>query len=204
VIPISVGGALQDSAFGTHVQLWLGHQENVWLDESAQAVENGIATEALVDRLALAPTRIRSNVLWRWVVGAVIGIFALLTFASIYATVYAMGQRDLALQQNAIAQAGRLAAESELELNRRYDLSLLLANAATQASVIWAPRDNLLTKFRSLLPANGLIQSGPTWEGRQSLLRGIQSHRHVVAFLPGHKDGYVIGVAFSPDGKTLA
>jgi len=44
-----------------------GFQARIWLDVSQEAVENGIAGEALVDRLATAPTRFKSNVSLRWV-----------------------------------------------------------------------------------------------------------------------------------------
>jgi hypothetical protein len=76
-----------------------------------------------------------------------------------------------------LTEAGRLAFGSQLELNRRFDLSLLLANASSELS--------------------------STWEARSSVLTGIQSHPLLDAFLYGHKDS-VISVAFSPDGKTLA
>jgi hypothetical protein len=62
VIPISVGGALQDPAIADNVQEWLGFQDKIWLNETDEAIENGIAGEALVDRLAMAPTRFKSNV----------------------------------------------------------------------------------------------------------------------------------------------
>ena len=79
--------------------------------------------------------------------------------------------------QRDVAEAGRLASESQLERDQRFGLSLLLANAATQIAV--------------------------TKEARSSLLAGIQSHPHLGAFLGGHTKE-VYHVAFSPDGKTLA
>ncbi|MGC2166963.1 MAG: toll/interleukin-1 receptor domain-containing protein, partial [Gallionella sp.] len=47
VIPISMGGALQDPQLESNAQQWLGFQDKIWLDETEQANENGIATEAL-------------------------------------------------------------------------------------------------------------------------------------------------------------
>ena len=61
VISINVGGALQDSTVGERAQEWLGYEGKIWLDESEEAVAKGIATEALIERLALAPKRAKSR-----------------------------------------------------------------------------------------------------------------------------------------------
>ncbi|MBL8157557.1 MAG: PD40 domain-containing protein, partial [Anaerolineae bacterium] len=79
--------------------------------------------------------------------------------------------------QRGVAEAGRLASESQHERDGRFDLSLLLASAAVQAS--------------------------PTAEARSSLLGGIQYHQRINAFLGDNRRG-INSVAFSPDGKTLA
>ena len=81
VIPISVGGALQDPALAGQAQEWLAFQDKIWLDESADAAEAGIASSALIERLATAPTRVRSNVWWRWVVRGVVTVLAALALA---------------------------------------------------------------------------------------------------------------------------
>ena len=74
VIAINVDGALLDPALAASAQEWLGFQDKIWLDETAEAIEHGLASAALVDRLAMAPTRLKSNVVWRWVVRGVIAI----------------------------------------------------------------------------------------------------------------------------------
>ena len=129
VIPISVGGALEDALVGKTTPTWLGSQENIWLDEPEQAVTNGIASDALVERLALAPTRLSANVRWRWVVRMVIAGLLALTITSILAAIYASRQRDEANRQNTLAQAGRLAAQAELLLERggAADASVMVA-----------------------------------------------------------------------------
>ena len=114
IIPISVGGALQDADLSAQTEAWLGHRQTIWLDETSEAVDRGIASDGLVDRLVLAPGQVRSNVRWRRVVGAVIAGLVLLTISSIAAAVYAVRQRDEAVRQNALAQASRLAAQSDL------------------------------------------------------------------------------------------
>jgi DNA-binding beta-propeller fold protein YncE len=81
VIPISVGGALLDSTLAGQAQEWLAFQDKIWLDEAADACETGIASAALIERLATAPTRVRSNVSWRRVVRGVIAVLAALAIA---------------------------------------------------------------------------------------------------------------------------
>lgn len=129
VIPISVGGALQDAALAASAQAWLGHEERIWLDEAEQAVADGIAGDTVVERLALAPTRARANVRWRWVVRGVIVSLLALTLAASGAALYALRQRDEAIRQNVIAQAGRLAAQADLlrERGGAADASVMLA-----------------------------------------------------------------------------
>ena len=65
IITINVDGALQDPALDPEVHAWLDFRHRIWLDESAGSVGDGIASTALVERLALAPTRARSSVRWR-------------------------------------------------------------------------------------------------------------------------------------------
>src|SRR5262249_61393116 len=62
VIPINVGGALQDPVVAESAQQWLRFREMIWLDESEEAVKTGIASEVLVERLSMAPIRAKSNV----------------------------------------------------------------------------------------------------------------------------------------------
>ena len=103
-------------------------------------------------------------------------LFAVIALLAFWQMREANQQRDVAVTQRGIADAGRLATESRIERDKRFDLSLLLANAATQAS--------------------------PTGAARSSLLAGIQSHPHLEAFLGRQSGGYT-SVAFSSDGKTL-
>ena len=68
IVTVSVGGALQDAGIAAPTREGLSVDDKIWLAESDEAVERGFATEALVDRLATAPTRFKSNSSWRWVV----------------------------------------------------------------------------------------------------------------------------------------
>jgi len=183
VIPISVGGALQDPALAADTQAWLAHEEKIWLDETEEAVETGIASEALVERLALAPTRVRSNVGWRWIVRSVIAGLAVLTAVSVAAAIYAARQRDEANRQNAIAQAGRLAAQADLlrERGGAVDTSVLLAAQALRILSSIGERslevDLSLRRALALLPR---VQGEFDRSAAQSL-RMSPSGEHVIA-----------------------
>ena len=81
IIPISIGGALQDPALAAAAQEWLAFQDKIWLDESNEAASDGIASKAVLERLATAPTRVRANVWWRWLVRGVMAVLATLAVA---------------------------------------------------------------------------------------------------------------------------
>ena len=81
IIPISIGGALQDPALAAAAQEWLAFQDRIWLDESTEAASDGIASKAVLERLATAPTRVRANVRWRWLVRGVMAVLATLAVA---------------------------------------------------------------------------------------------------------------------------
>ncbi len=78
VIIINVGGALQDPLLASSAQEWLDQQERIWLDESEESVKTGIVSEQLVERLATAPEKARSNVKWRRLVGGVLAFFCMM------------------------------------------------------------------------------------------------------------------------------
>jgi WD40 repeat protein len=84
IIPVSIGGALLNAKHADSLEVWLG--DRVWLDDTEEAARTGIVTDAVVARLALAPTRRRSNTLWRWLSRSVIAVLILLTAASLVAS----------------------------------------------------------------------------------------------------------------------
>lgn len=103
VIPINVGGVLLEPTMSENVQAWMGFRDRIWLDESEQAVSIGIASEALVVRLATAPARIRSNVGWRWVVRSVGASLLALALGAGYAAWQAQLNAEEADRQRATA-----------------------------------------------------------------------------------------------------
>ncbi len=90
----------------------------------------------------------------------------------------AQDQRDEAKRQSAKAEAFALASLAKRQLQSRPDVSLLLALAAYRAS-------------------------GEIVEARSSLLDALPATEGSLAILHGHT-GRVGGIAFSPDGRTIA
>lgn len=111
VITINLGGALQDPSLVEQAQEWLNFQDKIWLDETEQAVETGIASEVLVERLATAPRRVKSNIVWRWVVRGVVIVLAALTIGLGVATCKANTNAERALAELKRAVSLRLVAE---------------------------------------------------------------------------------------------
>src|SRR5437016_13330320 len=62
---------------------------------------------------------------------------------------------------------------------------------------------NNVTLFRRKSLSLESLRIIPTKEGWRTLQQGVLHPRHNVLVLPGHT-GTVIGLAFSPDGKTIA
>jgi WD40 repeat protein len=178
IIPISVGGALRDTTLAEHTREWLKFQDKIWLDETDDAVANGIASKELVERLALAPAGRSSNVKWRWVVRAVVTVLAVLTVAAV-----AFGIR--AQNQSRQAKARELAAYATGSLDEDPERSIVLGMYAVNAT-------------------NAMLQFGqnPVSAAEESLHQAILSSR-VRLTLKGHDDA-VTSVAWSPDGRRLA
>lgn len=123
VIPISIDGALQDPALGPAANAWLGFEGRIWIDESARAFDEGVASDGVIERLVAAPRLQRAGVRWRRTVRAAFALLGTLTLA---ATWFAWSQYRAELE----ARSGRLAAESQLARAGDPALALLLAAEA--------------------------------------------------------------------------
>jgi len=103
IIPISVDGAVQDAKLAEQTQ-WLEWRDKIWLEESEEAVANGIASDGLVKRLALAPAGRRSNVKWRRLVWGVAAVLLVLAVAATVFGIYARSNAAEAKRQQGIAE----------------------------------------------------------------------------------------------------
>ena len=111
IIPISVDGALKDAALAEQTRQWLEFDRKIWLDESHDAVAHGIASDELVERLAMAPASRSSNVKWRWVVRSVGAVLVVLTVVAIGFGIVAQKQRLAAVRSATEAKHQTIFAE---------------------------------------------------------------------------------------------
>jgi WD40 repeat protein len=233
IIPISVDGALQDPALASSTQQWLGYQHRIWLDESAEAVAGGIATPAVVERLALAPTRARSNVAWRWVVRVTVVVLAILSMALAWATYSAIQSAERAraelrraLSLKLISESQSMLAGSRGEGDERAMLQVLAAHQlAPGAGVDAALLDTLLNRMalRKLMTSSGPVAAVRFSTDGQQLLSAERDHHASGGSLgvgnfvrrwdiaSGQPIGALVAVApsfqavdFSADGTRLA
>jgi WD40 repeat protein len=119
-----------------------------------------------------------------WLARSAIASLTVLTLLAAGAAVLYAGQRNFARsetvrarRQTDLATSRLLAAEADARATSQPILSTLLSVAA--------------------------YRTADTVEARGSLLRQMERRRDVQGFLVGHRDG-IRGVAFSPDGRTLA
>jgi hypothetical protein len=113
IIPISVGGALQDVALAELTRQWLPFDDKIWLDESHETVTQGIASDAIVARLAMARAGRSSNLKWRWVVRAIVAVLIILLGAATSFGIYARKESNIAIAKAKEAQENADRAEEQ-------------------------------------------------------------------------------------------
>ena len=168
VIPINVDGALQDTTLAEQTQEWLAFQNTILLDESQDAVAQGIASEELVTRLAIAPAGLSSNAKWRWLVRAVAAALIVLAVGASGFGYYALKQSREARRQQGIAETNAaeakhqqgVAEKNAAEAKRQQNLAKRNADEARKEAATLAAANLALQrsreKERSAL-ANGLL-----------------------------------------------
>lgn len=180
VIPISVGGALLDPTLAGPAQEWLAFKDKIWLDEAADACETGIASAALIERLATAPNRVRSNVAWRRVVRGVIAVLAGLAIA--------------------LGIAAKMATDSaeRARAELRRSISLRMTGEAP-AMLTGARAGGDEQAVQQVLVARAL--AGPTAEVEAAMLSTLKAAPQLSKVV---NTGLAIGsMAFSHDGTTI-
>jgi WD40 repeat protein len=222
VIPINVDGALQDAALTESVQEWLDYEGKIWLDESEEAVAAGVASDRVVERLAIAPTRAKANVKWRWVRNvAVVMLVALAIGLGITAKI-AISQRNEAERQMRIAQTNLAMSylkQARQELINSSPLRALtyIAEACRVAPFLPTARYMLSQAIRvinnhSVLAVNqsGLKRASINRESARALLLGNDgvlqawdlTSRKMISHIPGNFSDRDL-IAFSGDGTRI-
>lgn len=200
VIPINVGTALQDPALAESAQEWLDYQGKVWVDEVVEAVVAGIASEGVIKRLVNVPTRAKSNVKWRWLVGVVV--------ASLFGLAIAAGGAAWIANHNAKeATRQRVAAEDAADKARKAEkrardelrhATVLRLYAEAQAMLSGARSGGYERALLQLLAAQRLIPGAEAEGGILSELERSWHLRKVVDV------GFALqAVAFSPNGERI-
>lgn len=123
VIPINIGGALQDATLAAAAEPWLRFSDKIWLDESQSAGDEGVVSDGVIERLLTAPNAIRSRTRWRWTVRAAFAVLMIVTASALW---FAWSDRQHARQadrsaaeaQDNAARADKNAADARREGNR--------------------------------------------------------------------------------------
>lgn len=170
VIPISIDGALQDPAFGPAADAWLGFGGRIWIDETAQACAEGVASDLVVDRLAAAPRLVRAGVRWRRTVGAA---FTVLLGLAVAASWFAWSQYWAERQ----ARSGLLASESQLGRANDPALALLLAAESYRTLPTAAARNALAAALATHPRLVASLDRLTGADGRELNIRGVRFSR---------------------------
>ena len=225
-MPISIGGALQDPDLAAEVAPWLPFKDRIWIDETQEAADSGLASAAVVDRLALVPRRVRSNVKWRWLVRAVGAALLLLAVGMGVAAKVASDNEKRARAELMRSVSLRSAVEAQAMVagvraggHERALQQVLAAHAIGSAPVeVGGAMLSLiieLPRALKLLDTGALIRAAafsPEAGGTQMVTGGAggrvqrwdaRTLQPIGGPLPGPRSE-VFAVAYSPDGQRIA
>lgn len=231
VIPINIGAALQDPAFGTKAHSWLPWTDRIWIDDSEEACHQGVVGDAAIERLLTAPNTVRTGTRWRWTVRAAFATLALLTTLAAWFGV-ADRRNALLAQTNAQIARSNEARATENAVTARRNEALAAANAAAAASEAvraqlaegqavreadvareaerrahageLAARSQLergSDAARALLLAREAWHTAPVAVARRALYEAL-NEPIAMALAPGFSN--LRRAAFSPDGRHIA
>ena len=219
VIPVCLDACFRDKALSDAVHPWLKHAESIWLDEQSESAARGLATDALVTRLLIAPNRLKANTLWRTVVSAVGLCLAVLAAVAAWQAVAAMRERDRvsALRDQTLSR--QLAAQSAASIVLDPVRALLLA-VQSQAIARSPASDGALLGAISSLPVTRFQQHGAAFEtlavspsGEAMVVSDVRGavfqaelNKPALKTVVPPKEGInlygaVNAIAFAPDGK---
>jgi hypothetical protein len=139
VIPISIDGALEDPTLLDTIRPWLNVKETIWLDDTQDAVDKGAASRPVVERLSLAPRRLRTAQWWRvTVIGVALSLVAL-TASSLWSEQRARANAARAEASATAARAAEARALGELRASTGLRLRAPRAGRAGHAATARCP-----------------------------------------------------------------
>lgn len=204
VVVINVDHAIERDGPRVNAATWLGHAERIWLDETEQAVRDGLVSPELLKRLAITPRFLRATVRLRWLVGVIILSLVSLTGYA-WAKQRESHQRfvayNLAQGRTALTNGRALEAAPSLLRARKEgadtpEVRFMLARALASVDALVATFDGNAWAFSpegdrfAVALANGTID---VW--------GIPE-RKIIATLRS-KLPSARALTFSPDGRSL-
>ncbi|MFA5924379.1 MAG: TIR domain-containing protein [Methylococcaceae bacterium] len=147
VVPINVDDAIFKQGSSVGASEWLGGEDRIWLNESEQAVMNGIASEELMKRLEIAPRFMKSSNRLRWSMASLMLVLSGLTAFSVWNANKAEHEAKIAESQKFTAQAELIISQQPAKLK---DGVLLAAKAVK----------GLLDQNHDSLEASEILQKG--------------------------------------------
>lgn len=180
VIPINIGGALQDAALAAKANEWLQFHDKIWIDESMSAAESASVSDEVLARLLTAPSSTRANSRWRQVVRGVVATLVALTAG--------MGIAWWMAVQNA--------AKARAELYR--STALRLAAESENAMAVGSTSDD----ERALLQIVAAHRIQQTPEVDRAMLTALHRRRGLLKLIPVGTP--VAALVFHPDGRRIA
>ncbi|ACF14667.1 WD-40 repeat protein [Chloroherpeton thalassium ATCC 35110] len=177
IIIINIGNALQQ--LSDIAAPWLQYKDKIWLDETEQAAIEGIASDEVVERLATAPTRVKSNVRWRWLMGGIIAILVALGISLGLSAINSHNNYEQRLQEEKKVTALRLTDKAR---------NMISGNQNTNEELV----------LFQLLAAHSIYPSVATEAGLVSGLLQLQDWQKIL--MAGSE---VYSVTYSPDGNQI-
>jgi WD40 repeat protein len=221
VIAVSVDGALDDEAVSREAQPWLQHAGRKWIDESASAVRDGLASPRVVDALVLARNWVSSGVKWRRLVGGTVATLVVMLVGVVVLLVYVVDRNDQLSQAFVKSTAQRLHAEGSAMIagsraggfvrGLRQVLAAHQLSASPDVEGFMAAQVLALERVSSIVDTEG--SSAIDAEGRRWISVGVVDNSLQVwdaaSGVPlgrpmlGHENE-IQTVVFSPDGRFIA